>query len=128
MSKPKSLGTLDMRKFAGVGDQPADQAQCAVRTVPMYGIGGDPVSGTAGNGAAGAALGIAALRGRDCLVSASGITFFRLDANPTAAAWHFCVIPGTPFPLHVPKTVTDIRGWGVGGAWAFNVVPVDQET
>jgi hypothetical protein len=100
----------------------------AQRVIPMVGIGGTIVNGTAGNGAAGAVVDITDLRGKDVYISVEGIVRFRVDAAPTAALWHFSIPAGPVQAFHVPDDAASIQGWGVGAAWAFVIVPIDQET
>jgi hypothetical protein len=122
----KDIADRIIRSYAGLGS--ANQRVSARRMIPIIGIGGAPITGTAGNGAAGAAVSIADYTNRDVYVSCEGVTRFRINAAPTAAIWHFSLPAGPVQPVHLPDDASTIQGWGVGGAWAFVVVPIDQET
>lgn len=128
MSIIKSITDRVFRAYAGLGS--INRLVTAQRVIPLIGIGGAIAPGTAGAGGAGVAIDLAALdlRGRDVYISAEGIVRFRLGAAPDAANWHFSVLPGQTLAFHVPDDATTIQGWGVGAAWNFCLVPIDQET
>lgn len=124
MGKPGDINTRELRSFTGLG--PGGD-QTAHRAIDVIAVGGDPVQGAAGAGGAGAAVDLVAndLQDRDVLLSALGITYFRLDAAPTALIWHFALQVGQTVILHIGRHTT-LQGWGIGGAWAYNLTPVDD--
>lgn len=126
MSLIKDITDRISRSYAGLGS--ANRWVTARRMIPIVGIGGAPITGTAGNGGAGAVVDISGYTNRDVYISCEGPTRFRVNAAPTAAIWHFSLPAGPVQPVHLPDDASTIQGWGVGGAWAFVVVPIDQET
>lgn len=131
MSLDKDHQTRAFKSYSGVGSR---RRAAAGRTLNVIGIDASAtgiLSGTAGNGAAGAALDISLFEDQDVIVSTAGTTYFRINAAPTAAIWHFDAVAGVPIVLHVPPaaaatgTVT-IAGWGIGAAHAFNIVRCDD--
>lgn len=126
MGKPGSTSTADNASYAGIGS--VNRRTAAKRVLPVVGIGGTILEGVAGAGGAGAAVDVSALAGRDVYLSTEGVTRFRVNAAPTATAWHLSLPAGPVQALHLPDDAATIAGWGVGGAWAFVVVPCDQET
>jgi len=90
---------------------------------------GTPVQGLAGNGAAGAALDITALAGRNVRFEAGGDMLVRFQTAignvVTAAIWHFSIHGGHGRTVHLHQQWTHVSAWGLGGAWNFNIFPVD---
>lgn len=126
MSLIKSIADRIWMAYAGIGS--VNRRATAQRVIPMVGIGGAIISGTAGNGAAGGLVDISSLQGKDCYISAEGTTRFRVDAAPTAAIWHVSIPAGPIQAIHFPDDAATIQGWGVGAAWNYCIVPIDQET
>ena len=89
-------------------------------------MGGTPIPGTAGINAAGAQLDISAATGLRCVIATEGPIRVRFGLTPvTDTAYHLIVPAGTSEPFVVGAAITQLSAWGEGGAWNFNLVPVE---
>lgn len=123
MALARHGGTRDFGAFADIGGRPEHSAR---RTLPVLGGNfGAPVEGEALIGAAGAAVSISHLRGREVVISANGACALRFDANPTATAFHLTVTAGHPIVVRIPEGHTDVRGWGLGETRRYCITPID---
>jgi hypothetical protein len=126
VGKPKALNTCLNEAMAGVGSP--DERGAAQLVFDLISYGGTPLEGAAGNGAAGAALDVSALAGRNVLISTEGITRFHVNVAPTATGWWFSLPAGPSQKARLPDGALTLTAWGVGAAHRFVVVPLDQET
>lgn len=89
-------------------------------------MGGTPIPGVAGLNAASGLLDISAATGLRCVIASEGPIKVRFGIAPvTATTYHLLVPAGTSAPFTVGPAVTDLTAWGEGGAWNFNLVPVE---
>jgi hypothetical protein len=89
-------------------------------------MGGTSIPGTAGNNAASALLDISALTGQKCVIATEGPIKVRFGlVAVTTATFDFFIPPGTSDPFVVGAAITRLSAWGEGGAWKFNLVPVE---
>lgn len=87
---------------------------------------GTPIPLVAGNGAASALLDISAATGLKCVIASEGPIKVRFGITPvTEAAYHMLIPAGTSQPFVVGAAITGLSAWGDGGAWKFNLVPVE---
>ncbi len=126
MAKPGALNTCQNVSMAGVGS-PSERG-AAQLVFDLISYGGVPLEGAAGNGAAGAAVDVSALAGRNVLISTEGVTRFLVNAAPTATGWWFSLPAGPSQKVRLPDNALTLAGWGVGAAHRYVVVPLDEET
>jgi len=89
-------------------------------------MGGTPIPGTAGANAAGAQLDISAATGLKCVIATEGPIRVRFGLTPVSdVAYHLILPAGTSEPFVVGAAITQLSAWGEGGAWNFNLVPVE---
>lgn len=130
--RPKTMATLEHVSIVGAGDAAGRKA--AKLTIDAIGIGNViPLAGTAGNGAAGAALNISTLTAvgsRLVRLEVAGDTNIRFQAAAgvvvTATLWHAAIQAGTGRTFLLDQRITHVSGWGIGGAWSFVVFPLDE--